>query len=376
MTKKKVLFTASTWRHICSFHLPYLHAFQDRGWEVHVAAEGVPRSTPYAQRTIQLPFVKKLLAPQNLLAWKRLRREIAAGGYSLVVTHTSLASFYTRMAVKHMKQRPAVVNVMHGYLYDDDTPFLKRQILLGAERLTAPETDLLLTMNEWDTRESRKRRLARRIEYIPGMGVDFSRLEESLAEDGIRLRRELGIAGDAFVLLYPAEFSKRKSQPVLIEAMTKLPPDTVLVLCGSGAALEQCRERVRRCALEERVLFPGQVQNMAVWYRMADAAVTASRSEGLPFNVMEAMYCALPVVASSVKGHTDLISDGETGLLYPYGDAAACAECIKLLRSDASLRERLGKSAAESVRRYGIDTVLDEVMGAYESALETSSLPV
>ena len=95
--------------------------------------------------------------------------------------------------------------------------------------------------------------------------------------------------------------------------------------------------------------------------------MTASRSEGLPFNVMEAMYCNLPVIASSVKGHTDLIEDGVTGLLYPYGDAAACAERIRKLTEDDVLRARLAMNAKAQTAQYGLDAVLEIVMGQYEA---------
>ena len=267
--------------------------------------------------------------------------------------------------MKGLKDRPRLVNVVHGYLFDDETPALKRGILLEAERLTAPETDLLLTMNEWDYEAAKKYRLGKRIEKIPGIGVDFSRFDTATAEDGAALRAELGIPGDAFVLIYPAEFSARKSQHVLIEATATLPEKAVLVLPGSGALLAECKALAQRLELGRRVLFPGYISDMAPWYRMADAAVTASRSEGLPFNVMEAMYCGLSVVASAVKGHTDLIEDGVTGLLYPYGDATTSAVCVRRVMEEKAMRERMEAEARAAVTAYELYRVLPDVLARY-----------
>ena len=99
----------------------------------------------------------------------------------------------------------------------------------------------------------------------------------------------------------------------------------------------------------------------------ANAAISASRSEGLPFNIMEAMYTGLPVVASAVKGHEDLIRDGETGLLYPYGDADACARAVLRLLDSPELREKLVRQARENVLQYGLERVLPLVTEQYES---------
>lgn len=368
--RQKLLMTASTWQHIMVFHLSYVREFQKRGWEVHLAAKGVPKSLPDVEKTIPLPFVKKLYDPRNFLSLIRLRKEIAREQYSMVITHTSLASFFTRMAVKRMKNRPVVVNVVHGYLFDDDSSFFKRQLLLGAERLTAPETDLLLTMNKWDNQEAKRYHLSPCIDEIPGMGVDFTKLDGAACEDGLQLRKRLGIPEDAFVLLYPAEFSRRKSQYLLIKAMRELPEDIFLVLCGSGETVEKIKRLARHWKLEKRILFPGYVENMPVWYRAADAAVTVSRSEGLPFNVMEAMHCNLPVIASAVKGHSDLIEHGETGLLYAYGEVNSLCRQIHRLRSDASLRRRLGEKAGQASMRYSSDLVVPLVMEKYLSAFD------
>lgn len=365
----KVLFTASTFSHIHNFHLPYLRYFQERGWSVHVACGGERMEVPYADRVIGLPLRKQMSSPDNVKAAAMLRKEIRREGYSLVSTHTALAAFFTRLAVKGLKSRPLVVNTVHGYLFDDETKGVKKSVLLAAEQLTAPETDLLMVMNQWDDEFAKRHALGRQIVHIPGMGVDFSRFDQAVAEDGRALRAKSGISQEAFVLIDPAEFSKRKSQEVLIRAMGKLPKHTVLVLPGQGALLEECKTLAKALGLENRVLFPGQVKDMGRWYAMADAAAAASRIEGLPFNVMEAMYFGLPVAASAVKGHTDLIEDGHTGLLYPYGDIDACADALRTLVESDALRQKLSANARENVERYSLERAFPKVLAAYGALL-------
>ena len=365
----KVLFTASTFSHILNFHLPYLKWFRDRGWSVHVACGGEPTPIPDADRVTALPLQKSMVSTKNFSAALLLRQLIQEEAYGLISTHTSLAAFFTRLAVKDMRQRPPVANTVHGYLFDGGTFAVKRRVLLLAERMTAAQTDLLMTMNWWDFNLAQKERLGRLVVQIPGMGVDFSGLEGYGPGNSLTLRRKWAIPEDAFVMIYPAEFSKRKSQAVLIQAMTKLSKRCVLVLPGQGALWEECRAVARRLELTGRVIFPGQIVGMGPWYAMADAAVSASRSEGLPFNIMEAMHCGLPVVARKVKGHTDLIQDGVTGFLYPYGDADACAAAIRSLMSSAPLRRELGRSAKKSTERYSLDRVLPEIVRLYSELL-------
>ena len=362
-----VLFTASTWSHITNFHRPYLAAFRSQGWTVHVACGGDAREVPEANLCMSLPFEKKMSSPANLRATGQLRRLIKKHRYALICTHTSLAAFFTRLAVLGLSNRPVVVNVAHGYLFDDQTPFLKRQVLLSAERLTAPVTDLLLTMNRWDYDCARAHRLGRRVENIPGIGVNFSRFVPLSPAERTARRAEAGLAPDDFLLLYAAEFSPRKNQAMLLRALPQLPPHVKLALSGSGALLEDCRQLAASLGIAGRVLFPGHV-DMPVWYAMADAAVSASRSEGLPFNVMEAMYAGLPVVASAVKGHTDLLEDGKTGLLYPYDDEAAFLSAIRRLLADPDGAAAMGVAARESVLQYSLDPVLPQVMELYLSA--------
>ena len=369
----KVLFTASTYSHILNFHLPYLRKFREEGWTVHAACGGGPMPIPDAERVIHLPFEKSMWSPKNLQASILLSGEMRREGYDLVCTHTSLAAFFTRLALWGVEERPKVANMVHGYLFDDETPWLRRSLLLGAERWMAGETDLVLTMNRWDYETAVKYRLGRQVVQIPGVGVDFSRFDHVPADSRRKLRKKWGVPEDAFVVIYAAEFSRRKNQGVLIRAMEELPESVWLVLAGEGALREECRELAERLGLAERVVFPGRVGNIPAWYAMADAAASASRSEGLPFNIMEAMYAGLPVVASGVKGHSDLIQDGVTGLLYPYGDAEACAEQIVRLVGSKDLRRTLPRFARENVERYGLEWVFPIVWEQYASLVKRNA---
>lgn len=367
---RKLLMTASTQSHICHFHLPYLQWFQTHGWQVHVACGAVFQACPFCDRLISLPLVKNMWSPQNFLATHQLRRLIRQEQYDLVITHTALASFFTRLAVWGLRKRPKVVNVVHGYLFDQNTAVHKRWLLTAAERMTVRQTDLLLTMNRWDHAFALRNHLCSSIQNIPGIGVDLDRFSTEHSAAALRLRDSHRIPKGALLLLYAAEFSPRKSQNTLIRAMEMLPAQVHLVLAGSGGMLEEMKQLAEQLGVSERVHFLGYVNQMADWYCAADVVVSASRSEGLPFNIMEAMAMKRPIVATAVKGHEDLLVHGETGLLFPFGDAAACASGIMYLMDHPDKARSMGAAAGEAVRQYDLRLVLPQVTAAYLQVLE------
>lgn len=358
----KILYTASTDRHLRSFHLPYLAALTRRGHRVTAAAAGNGAGLPEGVRFLPTPFTKSMVSPRNLRAAALLARELRREKYDLVLCHTSLAAFFTRLAVRLAgKGETRVVNTVHGYLFDDSTPPLRRAVMLGAEKLMAGVTDDILVMNRADLAIAGEHRLCRGdVRLIPGMGVDTNRFIPAAPEERDAARAALGLAPEAFALLYAAEFSPRKNQAFLIRTMSALPEDTVLLLPGDGALRSGCEELARSLGLEGRVLFPGQVKDTLPYLRAADACVSASRSEGLPFHVMEAMACALPSVLTRVKGHEDLLSGEEAGLLYAFGDADGFIRAVGLLHDSAERRAAMGRAARERVLPYALDRVLPE----------------
>lgn len=364
----KVLVTASCYSHICSFHRPYLAAFRHLGWTVHVGCGGCIGTLPEANRVFELPFEKRLSAASNFRAMQILRSEIEANRYDLICTHTSLAAFFTRLGAGGVSKRPPVVVVAHGYLFGENPTGVWENILLLAEKLVSRRTDLLLTMNREDFRSATEHRLCRQIVEIPGMGVDFARQDQVNTAEAQRFRTALRRTEKDILLLCAAEFTSRKNQAMLLRALPQLPAQVRLLLPGEGVLLEHCRALAQELGVADRTVFPGRMNDLPVWYAAADAAVSASRSEGLPFSMMEAMYAGLPVVASAIKGHTDLIDDGCSGLLYPCDDIAAFVGQVRRLTSDPALAGQLGRAARYAVTPYSLELVLPQVMELYLSA--------
>ncbi|MEG2118973.1 MAG: glycosyltransferase, partial [Pseudoflavonifractor sp.] len=296
---KKVLYSASTYSHLKNFHLPYLKAFQQAGWTTHAICGGAPMDLPYVDRVIHVPFTKSITSPENFGCVGRISALLKAEQYDLISTHTALAAFFTRLAVPRFGTRPRVINTVHGYLFDESGGG-RRALLLGAEKLTAAVTDTIFTMNAADYEIATAHHLAQTVINTPGMGVDLARFPAQTAQTKAAARSALGLDPEAFYLVYAAEFSGRKNQSFLIRALPKLPPAVKYLLLGRGDLLADCQALAQELGVGERIVFPGHVQT-APYLTAADCCVSASRSEGLPFNLMEAMATGLPIVASAAK---------------------------------------------------------------------------
>src|SRR2546430_4674071 len=104
-------------------------------------------------------------------------------------------------------------------------------------------------------------------------------------------------------------------------------------------------------------------------FRSLDLYVAASRKEGLPLAVLEAMGAGLAVVATDVPGHRDAVAAGETGLLVPPGDERALAAAIGALLDDPERRRRLGRAGRARVARdFAIRPMVDKTAEIYRAA--------
>lgn len=365
---KKILFCASTISHIKNFHLPYLKVFNEKGYEVWVVANKVEQ-VPYADHVISLNFYKKILSVKNLkaiLAAKRLLRE---QNFDIISTHTTLASAIIRAAIILMHRKPKVFCTVHGYLFNENDG-LKKWIYLLPEKICASVTNVLMVMNHEDYIIAEKNKLYQdKLYYIDGMGIDLTRFNMVSKEERFELRKKLGFSGSDYLFVYAAEFSKRKNQTLLINAFAKVCkeyPNLKLLLAGEGVLQEDCKVLSYELKAEEQILFLGYVKDMKAIYSMCDACVTTSRIEGLPFNVMEAMACGLPVIASKIKGHVELLSHERTGKLFELEDQEGLEEALINLYLDKEKQAKCVHNELINIHKYELGKVSRQIMTIYQ----------
>ena len=367
--QKKILYCASTASHLRNFHLPYMQNLQRMGYYV-AACVNEPCELPFADEIIVIPFKKKMTSPENIKNIIRAYRMLKKQKFDAVSLHTTLSSLIIRAAVMLLPKgkRPKVFYTCHGYLFGKNDGIGKWKYLLP-EKICAGITDVLMVMNREDEQIARTEKLYKdELIFIPGMGVDFTRFD--LQQNREELRSRYNINENEVLFVFAGEFSARKNQQEMINAFLraeKQMPNAKLLLAGTGALQDECKRLVQDANATERIIFTGYVENMPELYRVSDVCVSASRIEGLPFNIMEAMYCELPCIVSSIKGHSDLILHGKNGYLFE--TEIELAEYMVRLYQDAELRMRMGKQAGEAVRFYALDYVQPEIMYVYEENL-------
>ena len=129
--------------------------------------------------------------------------------------------------------------------------------------------------------------------------------------------------------------------------------DIHLVILGKGDEQSTLVNLAQELGVEERVHFPGHVADIETWYRHAECLVLSSRHEGWPNVLMEAMANGCPVVSFNCKyGPSEIIEDGENGLLVPNGNLDLLGAAINRILDDRYLRLHLVVKGLERARIF------------------------
>ena len=368
----KVLFCATVDIHFKAFHLPYLKWFKDQGWEVHVAANG-NMDLPFVDKRYNIPIERSPFKLKNLKAYRELKSIIDQNGYKIIHCHTPLGGLLTRLAArKARKNGTKVIYTAHGFHFCKGAPLLNWLAYYPVEKGLAYYTDCLITINEEDYNLAIKRRFkAKRIERVHGVGVDTERFRPVRKANRDKLREQLGYQCDDFLMFYAAEFNGNKNQQFLIQALALIKdevPNAKLLLAGEGPLLSSCKELALKLGIEEKVIFLGYRSDVEMLLPICDIAVASSLREGLPVNIMEAMACGLPIVATSNRGHRELVRNNDNGWIVRSHSIKEMAEKMKVLSSDKRLKKKFGRSGRKLIAsKFTINKVLFEKRSVYSS---------
>ena len=371
----RILYVATVLSHICQFHLPYLQMLQEQGHEIHVAAHdnlAVKNGLQlkYTDRHIEIPFERSPFDPRNIKAYRMLKALLDREHYDLIVCNTPVGGVLTRLAAgKCRKKGTRVVYIAHGFHFYKGASKKNWLLFYPLEKTLARLCDVVVTINEEDYALAKKQ-FPGKVAHIHGIGVREDRFHPASVEEQADMRRAEGLSDEEYVVLCTGELNENKNQKTLISAAALLKnkiPNLKVLLAGNGPKEHDLREQIAAEGLEDVVKLLGYRTDLERLVPAVDVVASCSKREGLPLNIVEAMLCKKPVVASVNRGNAELVEDGVTGYLVSPEDAVQYSERILSLLQSPLTAEQMGKRGCEAAKPYTVNSVKNELFHVLSS---------
>lgn len=296
----------------------------------------------------------------------RLQDLIRRERVDIVNTHSSRDSWLGSIAARLTRRRPVLIRTRHL-----STP-IERSILTRLLYNTLPDAVITTGESIRATLINRHGFDGRKIHSIP-TGVDLSMFSRAAANHSFR--EEFRIPKDVPLIGIVAVLRSWKGHEDFIDAARltlKEVPDARFVIVGDGPRYPNIRDYIDRLNLGGAITMTGHRADVAAALASLDAFVLSSYGhEGVPQAILQAMAMEVPVVATNVGSVSEVVRDGDTGLLAPPRHPEALAAHIVSVLQREDRRRALASAGRRLVEeRYGLDAMLDRLEALYQDLLQ------
>lgn len=297
--------------------------------------------------------------PRALGQWSRILRERRPALLQTFLFHANLLG---RLAAASAKVRPVVAGIRVA------DPRSRGRLWI--DRMTARMVDRYVCVSEEVRQFTEASGIAREKLLVIPNGVDVERFASAAPIDP----EAFGGTGDAALLVAIGRLDRQKGPDVLLQALEVVGHRAngrrwVLAFLGDGPMRAALEADAARRGLAGQVRFLGRRDDVERWLAACEGLVLASRWEGMPNVVLEAMAAGRPVVATRVEGTGSLVRPGETGWLVPPEDPAALADAIRELLADADRRRRFGAAAKNLAADFSFGRMVESYERLYRELL-------
>ena len=360
-----------------------LRAMRVAGYEVWTASSPGPNRQWLEEQGVRYhPFdIRRAISPMaDLRTLWRLIRFMRRERITIVHTHTAKAALLGQLAAK-IAGVPVIINTLHGFYFDEDMHWLKKQFYVMMAFIGSRCADMTLSQNQDDIDAAVRLKICsnKRVRFL-GNGIDLSRFSPERFDNGFRdrKRKELGLPTDKKLVLMAARLVEDKGFLEMFEAVKRLSAhrdDFRYVFIGveetyrGGAIPAGVYERY---GIESHTIRMAPRGDMDELMAAVDIMVLPSRRrEGVPRSLIEAAASSLPIVTTNTRGCRDVVEDGVSGFLIPPKDSDALANAIEKLLDDDDLRKRMGDAGRQfAVRKFDENLICERVLAVYEELLK------
>ncbi|WP_435015367.1 glycosyltransferase [Tundrisphaera sp. TA3] len=339
--------------------------------EVAALTRSGPLAADLASAGIPVTTIGKRLK-LDPFALAKLARLVKKGRFDVVHTWIFAADVYGRVAARMAGVPVVITSEMAVDLW-------KSRRELAVDRWLAKHTDRVVGNSEAV------------VDFYREAGIPPERLtmiasgigdEEPPAIDRAAVRASLGLPLDAPLILYAGRLAEQKGVGDLIAALDLLQhvrPDLRTLIVGDGPLRGKLVSMAHAFKLDvdHKVRFLGHREDVPTLLACADLLVLPSLYEGLPNVVLEAMRFRVPVVATAAPGTTELIVDGQTGLLVPVRNPPLLAQAMRRVIEEPGLGRRLAEAGRTRVETsFGASRMIGSFADLYEEIARAKDRPV
>jgi glycosyltransferase involved in cell wall biosynthesis len=260
---------------------------------------------------------------------------------------------------------PQIIFTLHGLASNEDRPFLSRKFFLFLHWLTILLSHVTIAVSEKTKKDLRGLPFVRRKIFVVHNGVEKINFEEKIAAR--KYLAELAQTEPTEIIIGTiSELHKNKGLDFLISACLNLPEETTVYIVGDGEEKSNLSKQIEKLGLEKKVFLLGQVENAKKYLKAFDIFTLTSRTEALPYVLLEAGSAGLPVVVSRVGGIPEIIENEKSGILAEAGNVSEIAKSLKNLVLEPQKRAELGHALQEKVDRdFSLQKMIEETEKIY-----------
>nr|WP_293993917.1 glycosyltransferase family 4 protein [uncultured Fusobacterium sp.] len=304
--KKKAMIIATVYSFVSHFEKNDIKILQELGYEIVVASsyEGYKGELEDLNiEKLDIPFTRSPISLKNIKAFFKLNKYLKENQVDLIHCHTPVGGVVGRM-IGRWNKVSRIIYTAHGFHFFDGGPKINWLIYYPIEKILSKFTDTLITINKEDY-ERAKTFYAKRVEYVPGVGVDVDKIQ-SIKVDKEQKRKELGLSMDDIVLLSVGELNDNKNHITPIKALAEIKNKNIkYLIAGKGPLENHLKEEIKKLGLEDLVKLLGYRKDIYELNKISDIFIFPSKREGLSVALMEALVCGLPVICSNIRGNRD-----------------------------------------------------------------------
>jgi exopolysaccharide biosynthesis polyprenyl glycosylphosphotransferase len=339
----------------CSFTGPLVDNLRDLGVRVH-----------------ELPNLKREISPANdIKTLIHLIRFCRKEKFDILHAHSSKAGFLGRVA-GYLARVPVIIFSVHGFAFTPESTSVLRKIFMAIEFFCGRISSKVICVSSKDMEYAVKEGIipADRISRIAN-GVNIERFAK--AGDRQKIRNEFGFSDGEIVVGMVTRLVDAKGCREFIQSaadLTNKYSHVRFLLVGEGPEHDKYSGLKDELKLGNRLILTGVRDDIPDILVGIDIFTLPSYTEALPYAVIEAMSAGKAVIATSVGGIPELITDRKEGLLIEPKDQNALNEKIDELVNDSNLRESLGQAAKKKIEdNYFLEKTVNQTTSLYRNIL-------